>query len=262
MLRALYSSASGMQATQLNIDNISHNLANTNTTGFKQRRTQFQDLLYQNIVTPGANATAATEIPTGLQIGLGTRAVSNEIIFLQGDYVSTGNDFDVAVEGRGFFRVRMADGNTAYTRAGTFHLSRDGVMVTSSGDPLEPEIVIPSDATAITIGSDGTVSVNIPGNQNAQIVGQIQLANFANPAGLNSIGRNLYLPTAASGDAIDGNPGENGLGTVLQGFLEQSNVNIVEEMVSLIVSQRAYESNARVLRTADEMYQEVNNLKR
>lgn len=262
MLRALYSAASGMQATQLNIDNISNNLANVNTTGFKQRRTQFQDLLYQNVIAPGSNATAATEIPTGLQIGLGTRAVSNEIIFLQGDYVTTGNPLDMAIEGNGFFKVRLADGNSAYTRAGAFHLSRDGVMVTAGGDPVDPEIVIPTGATDISIGQDGTVSVLIAGQQNAQVVGQIQLATFPNPAGLNSIGRNLYLPTAASGDSVEGNPGENGAGTVLQRFLEQSNVNIVEEMVNLIVSQRAYESNSRVLRTADEMYQEVNNLSR
>lgn len=262
MLRALYSAASGMEATQTNIDNISHNLANTNTTGFKQRRTQFEDLLYQNLVSPGGNATTATEVPTGLQIGLGTRAVSNGIVFLQGDYIQTGNDFDVAIEGSGFFRVRLPDGNTAYSRAGNFHLSRDGVMVTANGDPLEPRITIPTEATNVLIGTDGTVSYNLPGDPNAQQAGQIQLANFANPAGLNSIGRNLYLPTAASGDAVEGIPGENGMGSLLHKFLESSNVNIVEEMVNLIVSQRAYESNSRVLRAADQMYQELNNLNR
>lgn len=262
MLRALYSSASGMQATQTNIDNISHNLANVNTTGFKQRRTQFQDLLYQNLITPGSSATSATQIPTGLQIGLGTRAVSNEIVFLQGDYVATGNDFDLAIEGNGFFRVRLADGTIAYSRSGAFHLSRDGSMVTSGGDPIEPQVVIPPNSIGVTVGQDGTVSAILPGDTNAQQLGQLQLATFPNPGGLSSVGRNLYLPTVASGDAVDGTPGQNGVGTILQRFLEQSNVNIVEEMVNLIISQRSYESNARVLRTADEMYQEINNLSR
>ncbi|MEE8587659.1 MAG: flagellar basal-body rod protein FlgG [Acidobacteriota bacterium] len=262
MLRALYNAASGMQAIQLNIDNISNNLANVNTTGFKQRRTQFQDLMYQSLITPGSSATTQTEIPTGLQIGLGTRAVSNEIIFLQGDYVGTGNPLDLAIEGQGFFKVRLADGTTGYTRAGAFHLSRDGAIVTSGGDPVDPQIVIPTEATDVSIGQDGTVSVLLPGEAQAQIVGQFQLSNFANPAGLNSIGRNLYLPTAASGDPVDGLPTENGNGGLLQRFLEQSNVNIVEEMVNLIVSQRTYESNARVLRTADQMFQELNNLNR
>lgn len=262
MLRALHSAASGMEALQLNIDNIAHNLSNVNTTGFKQRRTQFQDLLYQNLIAPGSNASSSTEIPTGLQIGLGTRAVSNEIIFLQGDFVATGNELDLVVEGEGFFQVRLPDGQIAYSRAGAFHLNREGNMVTSSGDPLEPQIAIPQEATKISIAKDGTVSVDLPGQTNAQQVGKIELANFANPAGLNSIGRNLFLPTAASGDPVTGSPGENGLGSLAQGFLEQSNVNIVEEMVNLIISQRAYESSSRVVRTADEMYQEANSLTR
>ncbi len=262
MLRALYSAASGMEATQLNIDNIANNLANVNTTGFKQRRTQFQDLLYQNLIVPGTNATAATEVPTGLQVGLGTRAVSNEIVFLQGDLVTTGNPLDVAIQGDGFFRIRQPDGTIAYTRSGAFHLSREGTIVNANGDPLEPQIVIPAEATDIAIGQDGTVSVLLPGQDQAQVVGQIQISNFPNPAGMRSIGRSLFLPTTASGDAIDGNPGIDGLGPLLQSFLEQSNVNIVEEMVNLIVSQRAYESNSRVLNTADQMYQEVNNLSR
>lgn len=260
MLRALYSAASGMEALQLNIDNIAHNLANINTTGFKQRRTQFQDLLYQNMVAPGSNASASTEIPTGLQIGLGTRAVSNEVVFLQGDFVATGNELDVVIEGRGFLQVRMPDGQIAYTRSGALHLDRNGNLVTASGDPLEPQVAIPQEATKISIAPDGTVSVNLPAQTNAQQVGRIELATFANPGGLNSIGKNLFLPTAASGDPVTGSPGENGIGTLLQGFLEQSNVNIVEEMVNLIVSQRAYETNSRVVRTADQMYQEANNM--
>jgi flagellar basal-body rod protein FlgG len=262
MLRALYSAASGMQALQLNIDNIAHNLSNVNTTGFKQRRTQFEDLLYQNLVAPGSNASASTEIPTGLQLGLGTRAVSNEIVFLQGDFVATGNELDVVVEGAGFFQIRLPDGQIAYSRAGAFHLNREGSIVTASGDPVDPQISIPREATKITIAKDGTVSVSLPNQTNAQQVGRLEIAGFANPAGLNSIGKNLYLPTAASGDPVTGTPGENGLGSLSQGFLEQSNVNIVEEMINLIVSQRAYESNSRVIRTADEMYQGTNNLVR
>jgi flagellar basal-body rod protein FlgG len=262
MLRALYSSASGMEALQLNIDNIAHNLANVNTTGFKQRRTQFQDLLYQNLVAPGSSASTSTEVPTGLQIGLGTRAVSNEIVFLQGDYVETGNELDLVIEGRGFFQVRLPDGQIAYSRGGAFHLDRDGNLVTSSGDPLEPQVSIPREATKISIAADGTVSVNLPGQPNAQQVGRIELAIFANPAGLNSVGRNLFLQTASSGDPLTGTPGENGVGTLLQGFLEHSNVNVVKEMINLIVSQRAYESSSRVVRTADQMYQLVNNMVR
>ncbi|HRR56874.1 MAG TPA: flagellar basal-body rod protein FlgG [Acidobacteriota bacterium] len=262
MLRALHSAASGMEAIQLNIDNIANNLANINTTGFKQRRTQFQDLLYQDLVAPGSSASTSTEIPTGLQLGLGTRAVSNEVIFLQGDYVETGNELDLVIEGRGFFQIRLPDGQIAYTRSGAFHLDRDGNLVTASGDPLEPQVNIPREATKISIAADGTVSVNLAGQTNAQQVGRIELAVFANPAGLNSIGRNLYLQTAASGDPVTGSPGENGVGTLLQGFLEKSNVNVVKEMVNLITSQRAYEAGSRVIRTADQMYQQVTNMVR
>src|SRR5690606_17048179 len=232
------------------------------TTGFKQRRTQFQDLLYQNLVAPGSNASTSTEVPTGLQIGLGTRAVSNEILFLQGDYMETGNELDLVVEGRGFFQVRLPDGQIAYSRSGAFHLDRDGNIVTAAGDPVEPQINIPREATKISIAADGTVSVNLPGQPNAQQVGRSDLATFSNPAGLNSIGKYLFLPIASSGDPVTSTAGENGTGTLLQGFLEQSNVNIVKEMINLIISQRAYESNSRVVRTADQMYQEVNNMVR
>ncbi len=262
MLRALYSAATGMEALQINIDNIAHNIANVNTTGFKQRRTQFQDLLYQNLIAPGSNASSSTEVPTGLQIGLGTQAVSNEIIFTQGDFVTTGNQLDVVISGRGFFQVRMPDGQIAFTRAGAFHLNRERNLVTASGDPVEPQIAIPQEGAQVSIAQDGTVSVSLPGQSNAQQVGRIEIASFANPAGLDSIGKNLFLPTAASGDPVTGSPSENGLGRLNQGFLEQSNVNIVEEMINLIVSQRAYESSSRVVRSADEMYEQVNNLTR
>jgi flagellar basal-body rod protein FlgG len=263
MIRALYSAASGMSAQQTNVDTIAHNLANANTAGFKTRRAQFQDLLYQNMVQPGAAAGQQTTVPTGLQLGLGTRTASSEIIFTQGSFSATENPLDVVIQGKGFFQVRTASGELAYSRAGSFHLDRDGNMVTQDGDTLEPQIVIPPDSQGVTIAPDGTVSYVQPGQTTAQNAGQIQLANFPNPAGLNSLGRNLYQQTNASGDPIVGNPGgQEGLGSLLQGYTEQSNVSVVEEFINLIVSQRAYEANSKVVKAADEMYQQVNNLSR
>jgi len=263
VIRSLYSAASGMTAQQLNVDNIAHNLANANTVGFKARRAQFQDLLYQNMVQPGAAAGSQTVVPSGLQVGLGTRPASNEIIFTQGNFVTTNNPYDLVIEGRGFFQIRRPSGELAYSRAGAFHLNRDGNMVTSDGDLLEPQITIPAEAQSVTIATDGTVSYTQPGQTAAQIAGQIQLANFTNQAGLNSLGRNLYAPTDASGEPTVGNPGgQEGLGTLLQGYQEQSNVSVVEEFISLIVAQRAYEANSKVVKASDEMYQQVNNLTR
>lgn len=263
MIRALFSAGSGMTAQQMNVDNIAHNLANANTTGFKMRRTQFQDLLYQNFVQPGAAAGSETIVPTGLQLGLGTRPVANEIIFSQGNFMATTNPLDMVIEGRGMFQIRQPSGELAYSRAGTFHLDRDGNLVTPGGNALEPQITIPAEAQSITIASDGTVSYTQPGETAAQLAGQIQLAVFANPAGLNSIGRNLFTQTDASGEPTIGNPGgQEGAGSLLQGYVEQSNVSVVEEFISLIVSQRAYEANSKVVRAADEMYQQVNNLTR
>ncbi len=263
MIRALYSAGSGMTAQQMNVDNIAHNLANANTTGFKMRRTEFQDLLYQNFIQPGAAAGSQTIVPSGLQLGLGTRPVANEIIFTQGNFVATNNPLDLVIEGRGLFQIRLPSGELAYTRAGTFHLDRDGNLVTPDGDPLEPQITIPPEAKSVTIASDGTVSYLQPGETAAQLAGQIQLALFPNPAGLNNIGRNLFTATDASGEPTIGNPGgQEGIGTLLQGYLEQSNVSVVEEFINLIVSQRAYEANAKVVRAADEMYQQVNNVTR
>jgi flagellar basal-body rod protein FlgG len=263
MIRALFSAASGMSAQQTNLDNIAHNLANANTGGFKARRAQFQDLMYQNMVQPGAAAGQQTVVPTGLQVGLGTRTSSNEILFTQGNFSQTGNPLDVVVQGKGFFQVRLPSGELGYTRAGSFHLNRDGNMVTSDGNLLEPQIVLPPEAQSITIAQDGTVSFQQPGQSNAQTAGQIQLANFPNPAGLNSLGSNLYQPTDASGDAIVGNPGgQEGLGSLMQGYNEQSNVSVVDEFVNLIIAQRAYEANSKVVKAADEMYQEINNLTR
>jgi flagellar basal-body rod protein FlgG len=261
MFRALYTAASGMQAQQLNLDNIANNLANANTTGFRQRRLQFQDLLYQNLVMPGAAATQQTTIPSGLQIGLGTRTAADEVIQSQGDFTKTGNPLDLAISGEGFFQVRMPNGTIAYTRAGALHLNAQGNVVTANGDPIEPSITIPPDALSVTVGSDGTVSVTEPGQTQAQQVGQVQLAMFPNPGGLNSIGDSLFLATTASGDPIVGSPGgSEGLGTIQQGMLEGSNVNVVDEFVNMILAQRSYEANSKVVQAADQMLQELNTL--
>jgi flagellar basal-body rod protein FlgG len=263
MFRALHTAASGMMAQQTNLDNIANNLANASTAGFRRRRLQFHDLLYQNLVVPGAAATQQTTISAGLQIGLGTRSAASEVIQAQGNFNLTGNPLDLAIKGQGFFQVRQVNGEVAYSRAGTFHLDAQGNIVTAEGDPIEPAITIPPDALTITIGADGTVSVTQPGQQQAQQVGNIQLALFPNPGGLIGIGKNLFLATTASGDPIVGTPGgAEGLGTLEQGVLEESNVNVVEEFIQMILAQRAYESNSRVVRAADEMFAQVNNMTR
>ena len=262
MIRALYTAASGMNAQQSNMDTVANNLANVNTAGFKQSRAEFQDLLYQNERAAGSAASTSTEYPVGLQVGLGSRPVATTKLFKQGDFKATGNNLDVVIEGQGFFQVRLPSGETAYTRAGSFQRNREGAIVTADGNLLDPQITIPTDAILITVAPDGTVSVTQPGQAQAQQVGSIQLATFPNPAGLNAIGRNLFLPTTASGEASTGTPGENGIGTVNSGFIEQSNVSVVEEMVNMIVGQRAYEINSKVVRTADEMLQTMNNVVR
>jgi len=262
MIRALFSAASGMNAQQLNVDNIANNIANANTTGFKTRRAQFQDLLYQNMIQPGAAAGQQSTVPTGLQLGLGTKAASNEIIFSQGDFSQTDNPLDLVIQGAGFFQIRRPTGDLAYTKDGSFHLNKDGQVVTAAGDLLDPPITIPQGALSVTIAADGTVSYTQTGQTATQQAGQIQLANFTNPSGLNSVGSNLYLPTDASGDPVVGAPGgQEGMGSLLQGYVEQSNVSVVQEFINLIVSQRAYEANSKVVKAADEMYQQVNNLK-
>ncbi|MER3427139.1 MAG: flagellar basal-body rod protein FlgG [Pyrinomonas sp.] len=258
MSRALHTAATGMMAQQQQIDNIANNLANSSTVGFKRTRLEFQDILYQNLRTPGAASNAQTSLPVGLQIGLGTRAVASERIFLQGDFQQTQNPLDLVIEGSGFFQVRLSNGEIAYTRAGSFHLNAEGQIVTATGEPLEPAITIPREATSITIGTDGTVSVTMPGQANAQTVGQIQLATFANPAGLESLGRNLFRETAASGQPTVGTPDANGLGRINQGFVEGSNVNVVEELVQMIAAQRAYETNSKVITAADRMLATIN----
>ena len=261
MIRALYSAASGMAAQQMNVDNIANNLANANTSGFKMRRTQFQDLLYQSYVQPGAAAAAQTVVPSGLQVGLGTRPASNEIIFSEGNFQQTDNPLDLVIQGKGFFQVLLPSGQLAYTRDGGFQLDRNGNLVTSSGNMVQPQITVPSQAQNITIASDGTVTYNQPGQSASQVAGQIQLALFPNPGGLNSIGQNMFQPTDASGDAVVANPGgQEGLGTLMQGYTEGSNVSVVEEFINMIVSQRAYEANSKVVKAADEMYQQVNNV--
>lgn len=261
MIRALYSAGSGMTAQQMNVDNIANNLANANTAGFKMRRTQFQDLLYQNVVEPGTAAGAQTTVAAGLQLGLGAKPAANEVIFTQGDFQETDNPLDLVIQGAGFFQIHQANGQLAYTRSGAFQLDKNGNIVTQNGDMLEPQVTIPPQAQAITIATDGTVSYTLPGQTAAQTAGQIQLANFANPGGLNSIGQNLFLPTDASGDPTVGAPGgQEGVGTLQQGYLESSNVSVVEEFINLIVSQRAYEANSKVVKAADEMYQQVNQV--
>jgi flagellar basal-body rod protein FlgG len=263
MLRALYTAASGMVAQQLNLDNIANNLANSSTNGFYGRRMQFSDLVYQNIVMPGAAATQQTTVAAGLQVGLGTMPRASEVVQTQGNFTSTGNPLDLAIQGLGFFQVTLPDGSIAYSRSGSFHLDAQGNIVTADGNPLQPNITIPANATTITVGSDGTVSVTEAGQTAAQQVGSIQLAMFPNPGGLNSVGNNLFLATTASGDPIVGAPGAaEGLGTLQQGMLEQSNVDIVSEFVNLIVAQRAYESNSKVVTSADQMLQDLAQMAR
>ncbi len=261
MIKALYSAGSGMTAQQMSIDNIANNLANANTTGFKARRTQFQDLLYQNYLQPGAAAGSQTVVPSGLQVGMGTRPSANSIVFTQGSFTETDNPLDLVIQGKGFFQIQTPNGQTAYTRSGNFQLDKNGAVVDANGNPLQPQITIPAQAQTITIAPDGTISYTQPGQTATTIAGQIQLANFVNPGGLNSMGNGLFMPTDASGDPIVGTPGgQDGMGTLQQGYLESSNVSVVEEFVNMISSQRAYEASTKVVKAADEMYQQVNNI--
>jgi flagellar basal-body rod protein FlgG len=253
MLKSLNTAATGMAAQQTNIDVIANNMANVNTVGFRRSRAEFQDLLYQTVRAPGGAAGDGGTLPTGLQIGQGTRTVSTEFLHTQGSLQQTGNPLDLAIEGNGFFQVTRPNGEIAYTRAGNLKADAEGRLVTVDGDPIEPAITIPTDATAITISPQGVVSVVTAGQTAAQEVGQLQLAGFANPAGLQALGRSLFVPSNASGEPVIASPGEEGLGTLSQGFLEGSNVTVVNEMIDLIASQRAYEINHRVIQAADEM---------
>jgi flagellar basal-body rod protein FlgG len=263
MFRALHTAASGMIAQQYNLDNVANNLANASTAGFRSRRLQFEDLIYQDLVAPGAAATQQTTFSSGLQIGLGTRSSTSEVIQSQGDATATGNQLDLMIQGPGFFQVRLPSGQTAYSRSGNFQLDQQGNIVTADGNQLQPSVTIPSNAQTITIGTDGTVSVTLPSQQQAEQIGVIQLATFPNAGGLQSVGQNLFLPTTASGDAIVGNPGgAEGLGTLQQGMLEQSNVDVVDQFVQMILTQRAYEANSRVVEAANQMFENLNNVNR
>jgi len=261
MISALWTAATGMNAQQTNIDVISNNLANVNTSGFKKSKINFADLIYTNMRQPGTPNAQGAEIPTGTEIGHGVKVNSTQKLFSQGNIVNTNNDLDMAVEGEGFFRVERPDGSFAYTKDGSFKLDSNGQVVTSDGYRLSPQVNIPQGAKDITITSDGAVSITNSADQ-TETVGQIELYNFSNPAGLSSEGRNLYAVTAASGEAVAGTPGQEGFGTVLQGFLEMSNVKVVEEMVNMIAAQRAYETNSKSIQASDEMLKTANQLKR
>lgn len=262
MLRALYTAKTGAETQQFNIDVIANNVANVNTTGYKKARAEFQDLLSQTYSTPGAIGDQGTVDPTGIQVGLGAKVSSTQRVFLPGSMVQTGNPLDLAIQGEGFFQVQLDNGQVAYTKDGSFKRDANGSMVTSDGYPLQPGLTIPSDASEIIIGSNGSVSVRQPGSSTLNQVGQIQLARFSNPAGLESIGRNLYNQTPASGDPVQGNAGQADFGqtTISQGFLENSNVQIVEELINLITAQRAFEANSNVIKSADQVLQYVNNI--
>ncbi len=260
MMRSLWISKTGMEAQQMQLDTISNNLANVATNGYKRSHAVFEDLMYQNLRQAGANSSEQTQLPTGLQVGLGTRAAATARNFSQGNLQQSSNPLDVAVRGNGFFEVQMPDGTTGYTRDGSFQVSAQGQLVTNNGYPVQPGITIPTAAQSVTIGSDGTVSVTLPGQALPQSVGQLQLAGFVNPAGLEPKGQNLYAETAASGTPNTGAPGANGLGQVQQGFVETSNVNVVEELVAMIATQRAYELNSKAIQTADQMLQKLGQL--
>jgi flagellar basal-body rod protein FlgG len=261
-MRALSIAASGMQAQQLNVDVISHNIANMNTTSYKRQRAEFQDMLYQNLERPGSTSSASgATLPLGIQLGVGVRADAVGRITEQGGIAATGNPYDIAINGRGFFQITLPSGQTGYTRAGNLAVNADGQVVTADGYALEPAITVPQEATAIQITRDGIVEVTLAGQTDPQQLGQIEIASFINPAGLEAIGDNLYLETPASGSATTATPGSPGLGTLMQGYLELSNVNAVEEISALIVAQRAYEMNARVITAADEMLQSTTQLR-
>ena len=260
MIRALYTAASGMSAQQANLDTVANNLANSSTAGFRRRRLQFEDMMYQNLITPGSPASQAT-VSAGLQIGLGTRAAATEMIQSQGEFNQTSNPLDLAIQGNGFFQVQRPDGTTAYTRNGSFHMTNQGTIVTAEGDTLLPAITVPANATNLTISQYGVVTATVPGQTAASQLGSIQLANFTNPGGLNSLGNSLFAASPSSGNAVTDAPGgSSGAGTLEQGYLENSNVDVVSEFVQMVLAQRAYESNSKVVHVADDMYSQINNM--
>jgi flagellar basal-body rod protein FlgG len=257
MLSSLWIAKTGLDAQQTRMDVISNNLANANTTGFKSSRASFQDLMYQNRAQPGAQTTEQTLSPTGLMLGTGVRVVGTEKLFTQGEPSQTGNSMDVAIQGRGFLQVSMPDGTIAYTRDGSLHPDENGQLVTADGYPLEPAITLPANMQSLTVGADGTVSATVNGSAASVQIGTLQLADFINPAGLQPQGNNLYLETASSGAPQTGQPGLNGMGTMMQGALESSNVNVVEQMVDMIETQRTYEMNSKVVSSTDQMLQDL-----
>ncbi|WJW74609.1 flagellar basal-body rod protein FlgG [Thiohalobacter sp. IOR34] len=259
MNKAMWISMTGLEAQQTRMSVISNNLANVNTTGFKRGRAVFQDLLYQNVRQAGAQASQETQLPSGLMLGTGVRTVATQQLHTQGNIVQTANSFDLAISGRGFLQVLMPDGTLAYTRDGSLMTDAAGQLVTSSGNLIQPAITVPENAQSLTIGSDGTVSVQVQGQAAPTQIGTIELADFINPTGLQPIGDNLYTETASSGAPTTGTPGINGLGSLVQGALETSNVNVVEELVNMIETQRAYEMNSKAISTSDRMLQYVNN---
>ncbi len=259
MNQALWIAKTGLDAQQTRMAVVSNNLANVNTTGFKQGRAVFEDLLYQNVRQSGGQSSQDTLLPSGMNLGTGVRVVATEKLFTQGSVLQTDNAYDVAINGRGFFQIQKPDGEMAYTRDGTFQIDDQGQMVTSSGYIVDPGITIPGDAQSVTIGNDGTVSVRLPGQAATTQVGSLQIADFVNPVGLQPIGENMYIETAASGSAQPGTPGQNGLGLLNQGALEGSNVNVVSELVNMIETQRAYEMNSKAISTNDQMMQYINN---
>jgi flagellar basal-body rod protein FlgG len=258
-MESLWVAKTGLEAQQMRMSVVANNLANVNTTGFKRGRAIFEDLLYQNVLQVGGSTSQQTESPTGLNLGTGVRVVATDKQFSQGNIINTNNPFDIAIQGRGFFEILLPDGGQAYTRDGTFQLNSDGELVTSSGYTLQPSVTIPTSAQAVTIGVDGTVSVVVAGQSDPIQVGTLQLTDFVNPAGLQSKGQNLLVQTVSSGPPQPGTPGLNGLGSVAQGALEGSNVNVVEELVSMIETQRAYEMNSRAIETSDQMMQHLTN---
>jgi len=261
MLLALWTAATGMAAQSINVDVIANNLANVNTTGFKRGKASFQDLMYQQIRSPGSQNSAGNELPNGTQVGLGVRTAGVSRIFEEGSIQNTGNPLDMAIQGRGFFEIQLPSGDLAYTRAGSFSIDSLGQLVTQDGYPVQPSITIPNDALSVTISADGTVSAVQPGGTTSNL-GQIQLSDFSNPGGLTALGQNLFQESQGSGSPIAGTPGSNGIGTINQGTLEQSNVSAVDEMVNLIAAQRAYEMNSKAIQAADEMLQTANNIRR
>jgi len=260
MFNSLWIAKTGMEAQQMQLDVISHNLANTSTNGFKRANAVFEDLMYQNLRQAGANTSETSQLPTGLQIGLGVRTVATSRNFTQGNLQQSGNSLDVAIQGNGFFQVTLPDGTIAYTRDGGFKVNAQGQLVTNNGLPIANGITIPANATSVTIAADGAVTATIPGNVAPQPIGTIALASFVNPAGLEPRGQNLFVETAASGQPNTGTPGTNGLGQLMQGFVETSNVNVVQELVTMIQTQRAYEMNSKAIQTSDQMLQKLGQL--